>query len=189
MTSELVHPVDPSLPLRGRPPKWVQLNHLAQSAHNLEQSFIIKLFDRRVDISRFGPNSPLYPVCRSWMKNNPRHGNSVIKVEKEFEERYEEEILAKYQRKEISSIEKMPKPEVIYPNQPFLAIQPFREQNPEDLDAIKDCEAKRRALLIHNKKCWRMIRHRWQKHRETYLNRRYRRSYELLDALRRPSIK
>ena len=29
------------------------------------------LFDRRVDLARFSPDTPLYVMCREWMCNNP----------------------------------------------------------------------------------------------------------------------
>ncbi|XP_030855963.1 protein lin-37 homolog [Strongylocentrotus purpuratus] len=34
-------------------------------------SFVMKLFDRSVDLASFRPNAPLYPVCRAWMSNSP----------------------------------------------------------------------------------------------------------------------
>lgn len=29
------------------------------------------LFDRKVDLARFTPSTPLYVMCRDWMCNNP----------------------------------------------------------------------------------------------------------------------
>ena len=36
-------------------------------------TFVMKLFDRSVDLAQFGgtSNYPLYPVCRAWMRNEP----------------------------------------------------------------------------------------------------------------------
>lgn len=34
-------------------------------------AYIIKLFDRSVDLAQFNTTTPLYPICRSWMRNNP----------------------------------------------------------------------------------------------------------------------
>ncbi|RVE42968.1 hypothetical protein evm_012372 [Chilo suppressalis] len=36
------------------------------------QSYVLKLFDRSVDLSQFDENSPLYPICRAWMINQPK---------------------------------------------------------------------------------------------------------------------
>lgn len=36
-----------------------------------QNAYIIKLFDRSVDLAQFNSNTPLYPICRAWMRNNP----------------------------------------------------------------------------------------------------------------------
>ena len=36
-----------------------------------EDAYIIKLFDRSVDLAQFSTSTPLYPICRAWMRNNP----------------------------------------------------------------------------------------------------------------------
>lgn len=36
------------------------------------QSYVLKLFDRSVDLSQFEENTPLYPICRAWMINQPK---------------------------------------------------------------------------------------------------------------------
>lgn len=38
--------------------------------HSID-SYIIKLFDRSVDLAQFNTSTPLYPICRAWMRNNP----------------------------------------------------------------------------------------------------------------------
>ena len=44
-------------------------------------TFVMKLFDRSVDLAQFGgsPNYPLYPVCRAWMRNEPSNTSQVQK--------------------------------------------------------------------------------------------------------------
>uniref|UniRef100_A0A8V0X0I3 Lin-37 DREAM MuvB core complex component n=1 Tax=Gallus gallus TaxID=9031 RepID=A0A8V0X0I3_CHICK len=34
-------------------------------------TYVIKLFDRSVDLGQFSEGTPLYPVCRAWMRNCP----------------------------------------------------------------------------------------------------------------------
>ncbi|CAB3227324.1 unnamed protein product [Arctia plantaginis] len=36
------------------------------------QSYVLKLFDRSVDLSQFSESSPLYPICRAWIANQPK---------------------------------------------------------------------------------------------------------------------
>lgn len=37
-----------------------------------QQSYVLKLFDRSVDLSQFNESSPLYPICRAWIANQPK---------------------------------------------------------------------------------------------------------------------
>jgi len=36
-----------------------------------QASFVMKLFDRGVDLAQFDEFTPLYPICRAWMQNKP----------------------------------------------------------------------------------------------------------------------
>lgn len=39
-------------------------------------TYVMKLFDRSVDLAQFNENTPLYPICRAWIKNQPHnHSN------------------------------------------------------------------------------------------------------------------
>lgn len=38
---------------------------------NDQNSYVLKLYDRSVDLAKFSPLTPLYPVCRAWIKNQP----------------------------------------------------------------------------------------------------------------------
>lgn len=49
-----------------------------------QASYIMKLFDRSVNLAKFTEETPLYPLCRAWMSNAPRQLTS-IKVEKSSE--------------------------------------------------------------------------------------------------------
>ena len=35
----------------------------------------MKLFDRSVDLAQFNEITPLYPICRAWMRNQPHNRN------------------------------------------------------------------------------------------------------------------
>ena len=34
-------------------------------------TYVMKLFDRNVDLAQFDEGTPLYPVCRAWIRNQP----------------------------------------------------------------------------------------------------------------------
>lgn len=42
-------------------------------------TYVMKLFDRSVDLARFEEDTPLYPICRAWMANQPRNPQVVVK--------------------------------------------------------------------------------------------------------------
>lgn len=40
----------------------------------VQASYVMKLFDRSVNLAKFSEETPLYSLCRDWMKNMPRGG-------------------------------------------------------------------------------------------------------------------
>uniref|UniRef100_A0A3B5KWT1 Lin-37 DREAM MuvB core complex component n=1 Tax=Xiphophorus couchianus TaxID=32473 RepID=A0A3B5KWT1_9TELE len=44
---------------------------IPETNQHKQNAYIIKLFDRSVDLAQFNTTTPLYPICRSWMRNNP----------------------------------------------------------------------------------------------------------------------
>lgn len=43
-----------------------------QAKPTQQASYIMKLFDRSVNLAKFTEETPLYPLCRAWMSNQPR---------------------------------------------------------------------------------------------------------------------
>ncbi|XP_053609688.1 protein lin-37 homolog [Plodia interpunctella] len=46
--------------------------HSRRRKSPVRQSYVLKLFDRSVDLSQFEEDSPLYPICRAWIANQPK---------------------------------------------------------------------------------------------------------------------
>ncbi|XP_077193175.1 protein lin-37 homolog isoform X2 [Paroedura picta] len=44
---------------------------LAEGGQQKQNTYVIKLFDRSVDLAQFSESTPLYPICRAWMRNSP----------------------------------------------------------------------------------------------------------------------
>nr|CAH7766929.1 unnamed protein product [Callosobruchus chinensis] len=42
-------------------------------------TYVMKLFDRSVDLARFEEDTPLYPICRAWMQNQPKNPQTIVK--------------------------------------------------------------------------------------------------------------
>lgn len=38
-----------------------------------QHTYIVKLFDRSVDLAQFDESAPLYPICRAWIENQPNN--------------------------------------------------------------------------------------------------------------------
>lgn len=64
--------------------KEPKLSSKLQQKQPPQASYIMKLFDRSVNLAKFEEDTPLYPLCRAWMKNQPRAVSS-IKSEKSNE--------------------------------------------------------------------------------------------------------
>uniref|UniRef100_A0A3P9ISE7 Lin-37 DREAM MuvB core complex component n=1 Tax=Oryzias latipes TaxID=8090 RepID=A0A3P9ISE7_ORYLA len=50
---------------------------IPETNQHKQNAYIIKLFDRSVDLAQFNTSTPLYPICRAWMKNNPSVRESI----------------------------------------------------------------------------------------------------------------
>lgn len=63
-----------NVPMRGRPPKRSKKDMRTRTTtiDPAQQTFIMKLFDRSVDLAKYKENTALYPICRAWMINEPR---------------------------------------------------------------------------------------------------------------------
>ncbi|XP_017281933.1 protein lin-37 homolog [Kryptolebias marmoratus] len=44
---------------------------IPETNQHKQNAYIIKLFDRSVDLAQFNTSTSLYPICRAWMRNNP----------------------------------------------------------------------------------------------------------------------
>jgi len=55
---------------------------------NDQHSYVLKLYDRSVDLAKFKPSTPLYPVCRAWIKNKPNSNNLPKRFWKRFKQLY-----------------------------------------------------------------------------------------------------
>ncbi|KXJ76225.1 hypothetical protein RP20_CCG010120 [Aedes albopictus] len=194
----VVKPIDPSLPLRGRPPKRLKMEQLSVGLrHQQGSSFIMKLFDRSVDLAQFDAESSLYPVCRAWMRNQPRARMSsnpdcakqpepivAPAAGAETSRRSMPDIVEGFKRKEVQEIPEMPKPTESGSSEPFRFDEKFADGGggEPNLEEAEGSAARRELLLEHHKSRWKKVRRNWQGHRQNYL-RKYQISYDLLDAM------
>ena len=62
---------------RGRPPSKRVKKEPTPPPPAVHHSFIMKLFDRSVDLAKYSDATALYPICRAWMINQPRSSKIV----------------------------------------------------------------------------------------------------------------
>ncbi|EDW71439.1 protein lin-37 homolog [Drosophila virilis] len=153
-------------------------NNAAQKSHS--ESYVMRLFERSLDLSKYKDKTPLYPICRAWMANQPRNPAVAIyntdgttpTVKREDDA---EEILAKLLSGELKVLKEMPQA-----RKTDLPIIPPRLQQTQDAklqDASKD------ELLADNVSHWKRVRSHWLKHAQKYEHERYEIIDQIMDAV------
>ncbi|KAM7344165.1 myb-interacting protein 40 [Cochliomyia hominivorax] len=157
------------------------------------ESFVMKLFDRSLDLSKYSEQTSLYPICRAWMANQPR--NPSIRSYRDARspspiERKDNglELLIKLRRGDIRDITSMPKSvKSEVPKIPPLTRQPKKYNKSEDLvpsnDKLKD--GNKEELLSQHLDKWKQVKSNWQKHTKAY-QKRQDVSFKILDLLFKP---
>ncbi|KAJ6646610.1 Protein lin-37 like [Pseudolycoriella hygida] len=185
---------DSSLPARGRPPLRPRKGDTSRQMSNqtvpLHQSYIMKLFDRSVDLARYNQNSPLYPICRAWMQNQPRSGKVLSKSKKNSSARKRvamPDIIKDLKSGEITEIQAMPagndKPKIQRIPSP-LHFQKESSRDNINLDYDLDDPVISLDDLIADLKCkGRMVRRKWQAQSKAYHNDRFPLSCKVLEEI------
>jgi hypothetical protein len=144
-----------------------------------QPSFVMKLFDRGVDLAQFDETTPLYPICRAWMHNKPHNARTTTEPDNESvasEQEY---------REEGDDVYRLPPPEPLpvdeYGNPISIRIPPPLPRTDEEFDInYNDEDAPSPALLFQNHlDRWNLIRQRW-KEAAHYNERRYENSFAIL---------
>lgn len=50
-----------------------------QTDTTYHHTYVMKLFDRSVDLGQFQEEMPLYPICRAWVVSHPKNPNVLLK--------------------------------------------------------------------------------------------------------------
>ncbi|XP_053658764.1 protein lin-37 homolog [Anopheles marshallii] len=150
------------------------------------QPYIINLFNRGIDVARFRENSPLYPMCRAWVKNNPRQkieetiSASATKPRVAIKREHNPDIVSQLANGELHEIKEMPRPATTS-MEPFLVIKP---QPADDFDIDKSSQSKDEILSEHLVN-WKKLRESNITHRKQYEQARFGTSFKLLEALKK----
>ena len=80
--SKRLHSLDSPLgsPTKSPRPARRRRKKEAPPTSAFHHTFVMKLFDRSVDLAQFQDEASLYPVCRAWMKNQPSNTNMAPRM-------------------------------------------------------------------------------------------------------------
>ncbi|XP_016967741.1 protein lin-37 homolog [Drosophila biarmipes] len=145
------------------------------------ESYVMRLFERSLDLSKYQDGTPLYPICRAWMANQPRNpavatfqtdGSTTATKRGDNGE----EILSKLKSGEMQMLTELPQPKstnlpIIPPRLEFSQEEMRREKALEGADALD--------LLSSNVARWKKVRGHWLKHAQKYEHERY----DLIDQI------
>ncbi|CAL8108060.1 unnamed protein product [Orchesella dallaii] len=175
--------------------KKVKVESRGGISSSASSQFVMRLFDRSVDLSQFGDSSPMYTMARAWLKNKPECHNQT--TEKKMEA---EEMDHNMQLLEINDLPSPPPDEVhqLPPPEPLptdgfgnpvslrVPPPPAREHEPFCIH-YEDELAPSPAILFQNHlDRWNLIRQRWRA-ASAYNERRYEDSISIIRLAHRKS--
>ncbi|XP_063798261.1 protein lin-37 homolog [Pseudophryne corroboree] len=155
---------------------------ISESGLPKTNTFVIRLFDRSVDLAQFSEDTPLYPVCRSWLRNAP--GAKVAERPPTPPPSEEGEVV----NGSSQNLHHLPPP---VPGLSTEAGEPVnlripsplpRDDEPLNINAPADMLPSMSSLIYQNMDRWKKIRQRWKD--ASYRNQqRYAQSIKILKEI------
>jgi len=152
---------------------------------NFHDTYVMKLFDRSVNLAQFAPGTPLYPVCRAWIANDPNKTTTASPTKQLPDAEAEEE------GDQSELVFSLPRPT----SAPLQAsgrsvdlripsdIRPPALNQLSDLQPSMDAEAPNKtALLSQHLVHWRGVRNQWRA-AATANEQRYADSFRILSRI------
>lgn len=154
------------------------------------ESFVMKLFDRSLDLSKYTEQTALYPICRAWMSNQPRNPNirsyrdrrSPSPVERKNNAA---EILAQLQKGEIRNVKSMPAPQRT--DVPKIPLLNRDVSSTKEIDEVVfgSNNLNKNELLENHLIKWKTLKCSWLKQNNSY-QKRYELNHIILQQLFKP---
>ncbi|XP_070169811.1 protein lin-37 homolog isoform X2 [Polyergus mexicanus] len=168
-------------------PRKVRRRRQVQTDTAFHHTYVMKLFDRSVDLAQFREDTPLYPICRAWMANQPRNPNLVPKVRSPSPEIVNEINITNNlidANGELNDVHYLPTPlpreEAIPRNRIPSPI--FGEKDDLNLDYEGQTLKSREQLMKEHTIRWNTIRKKW--HQQAHKNeQRYIQSATILSTI------
>lgn len=163
---------------------------------NKAQEFIIKLFDRTINLSELNGSTPLYKICHDWITSS--HNMTLMRsqskkpVRPERQEERDIEVLEKLKNEEINVVQSMPPfDKTVKMKEPMEIDEEEEDERRKNLDSImlfnEDLEEfSKDNLLAEHKSQWKKKKEEWIKDREDFNEKKYSESVELLELMYKP---
>ncbi|XP_042294784.1 protein lin-37 homolog [Sceloporus undulatus] len=142
---------------------------LTEGGQQKQNTYVIKLFDRSVDLAQFSENTPLYPICRAWMRNSPTVREQERSPSPNLPPFPEDEEGTEGLNGRIQDVFKLPPPTACQTNamgEPVNLRIPSplkpEEETKEVLDMASDPVPSMSTLIYENMERWKKIRQRWK---------------------------
>uniref|UniRef100_A0A0B8RYF8 Protein lin-37-like protein n=1 Tax=Philothamnus irregularis TaxID=1899461 RepID=A0A0B8RYF8_9SAUR len=142
---------------------------LTEGGPQKQNTYIIKLFDRSVDLAQFSESTPLYPICRAWMRNSPMVREQERSPSPNLPTLLEDEEGVEVLNGKIQDVYKLPSPIPCQTNpagEPINLRIPFPPASEEETkvaaETTSEAVPSMSTLIYKNMERWKKIRQRWK---------------------------
>jgi len=122
-------------------------------------TYVMKLFDRSVDLAQFEQQTPLYPICRAWMQNEPHNRNLATQQRTPTPPPDTDESNFVYQLPQPIKKCEESRSESSNNRIPEAVPQPNEKLN---INADPNYASPPEQLLLNHMARWKVIRHKWK---------------------------
>ncbi|XP_026481934.1 protein lin-37 homolog [Ctenocephalides felis] len=171
---------------------YAQQRKKREGATDCTHTYIMKLYDRSVDLTMYTEETPLYPICRAWMTNQPKLKAKTRISQVEKPKPVEPKIIKREKftsldmsaEGEIKDVLALPAPEGALINRIPPKMEIYAKENIEEinLDYDSDEAPPKEELLKNHLKRWLKVRNHWQEHAAEY-EKRYKYSAHILNTI------
>lgn len=151
----------------------------------IRATFVMKLFDRSIDLAKFSMIDPLYPICREWMRNAPRARKNEPEPEQHPARRSAPEIIRMIRNGIAAEVKFLP-PICDLGMQKVPDELDFQMQHDKSTIGLKydakNPPVEKDELMQQNMQRWKTIRQHWQSHMREY-DTQYAEGFEILEAI------
>lgn len=194
---EVMPPYYTSKEKRGRPKKIkadsgdvgkLHSSYREVQDQQMHESFIMKLFDRSLDLSKYDETTSLYPICRAWMENTPRSPTiKSYRIRRSpspvVRKNIGKEVLEELCGGNLNKITAMPEPlKTTLTRIPSnLFDEKYQEERKKTELSLKGA-SKQQLLSVHKQK-WKKVRQNWQSHTKKYYELKYKLNFNIINEL------